>query len=127
MAAGLTDLAGLHIVLVEDDENARIVLRDLLEYFGAAVTATASARDALGKLRRVRPDVVLADVRLGDHNAGWLLKEARRHRCGVPFVAVTAYDYDERALRAQGFAAMLRKPLDHGTLLHAVRAAAQAS
>jgi CheY-like chemotaxis protein len=117
-------LAGLHIVVVEDDARAREILGELLKYFGANVTLAGSARDGLATLREIEPDVVVADMRLGDHTASWLLREARKRSCRAPFVAVTAYDFEERTVRAQGFSALLRKPLRGEPLLEAVTTAA---
>jgi CheY-like chemotaxis protein len=125
MGADLEMLAGLHIVVVEDDANARVILGDLFSYFGANVTLATSARDGLSTLRQVDPDVVVADMRLGAHTATWLIREARKISCKAPFVAVTAYDFEERTLRAQGFTALLRKPLRRDDLLEAVTAAAR--
>ena len=113
-------LSGLHILVVEDDRSARTILRDLFEYCGAYVTAAAGERPALAALGHWTPDVVVTDVRLSGHNAPWLLREARARSCNVPFVAVTGYDYDERALRSQGFRAVLRKPLSLNGLVTAV-------
>jgi ATP-binding cassette subfamily B protein len=118
-------LSELHILVVEDDDNARTILRDLFKYFGASVTVANSARDALRRLRQVNPDVVVADMRLGDRNASWLLRESRDIPCEAPFVAVTAYSFDERALRTQGFVALLKKPLDRDGLVDAVLTAAR--
>ena len=89
------------------------------------MTTAENARDALQKLRRIHPDVVMTDVRLRDRTALWLLREARKVRCLAPFVAITAYDYDERALRMEGFAALVRKPLDRERLIDAVLTAAK--
>jgi len=111
--------------VVEDDDNARAILRDLFKYLGASVTVAASARDGLSRLRRQTPDVVVADVRLPDHNAPWLLREARARSYDAPFVAVTGYEFEERTLRAQGFTALLRKPLDRDRLVDAVVTAAR--
>ena len=121
--ADLQALSGLHIMVVEDDPNARAILGDLFTYFGAHVTLANNARDGLSTLRQVDPDVVVADMRLGDHSGAWLLREARKMSCRAAFVAVTAYDFEERALRAQGFSALLKKPLHRDPLLDAVTAA----
>jgi len=126
MGAEPGDLAGLHILIVEDDRSARGILRDLFKYYGANVTVANSARHGLSRLRHLNPDVVVADVRLPDHNAPWLLREARSRDCDAPFVAVTGYDVDEGPLRAQGFQALLRKPLDADRLVTAVIAATRA-
>ena len=124
MGAEPGDLSGFHILVVEDDEKARAILGELFKYYGAHVTVAHSARDGLSKLRHLNPDVVVADVRLGDHNAPWLLRAARARSCDAPFVAVTGYDAEEQSLRAQGFADLLRKPLDGDRLVGAVVAAA---
>ena len=120
MGADLEALAGLHVMVVEDEPNARAILGDLFTYFGAHVTLATNARDGLQSLRQVDPDVVVADMRLGDHTGAWLLREARKISCKAAFVAVTAYDFEERALRAQGFTALLKKPLQREALLDAV-------
>ena len=123
MGAEPGDLAGLHILIVEDDRSARGILRDLFKYYGANVTVANSARHGLSRLRHLNPDVIVADVRLPDHHAPWLLREARTRFCDAPFVAVTGYDVEEASLRAQGFQALLRKPLDGDRLVAAVIAA----
>jgi CheY-like chemotaxis protein len=125
MGAALEALAGLHILVVEDDDGARVILSDLFRYFGAHVTAAKNAGEGLARLRRIVPDVVVVDMRLGDHLASWLLRKARKIPCEAPFVAVTAYDFDERIVLAQGFAALVRKPLHAHRLVETVMTAAR--
>ena len=124
MGADTEALSGLHIMVVEDEPNAREILGDLFTYFGANVTLANSAREGLATLRQIEPDVVVADMRLGDHTASWLIREARKMSCKAAFIAVTAYDFEERTVRAQGFAALLKKPLRRDPLLAAVTNAA---
>jgi ATP-binding cassette subfamily B protein len=123
MSADLEALSGLHILVVEDDDNGRAILQDLFRYFGAHVTTAYNARDGLLKLRQFDPDIVVADMRLGDHNGSWLLREARKIPCRAAFIAVTAYDFEERTLRAQGFSALLRKPLHRDALVTTILSA----
>src|SRR5713101_4287299 len=115
-------LSGLHILIVEDNADAREILSSLLGYFGAFVTGAASAAQAVGMLRAATPDVVVTDIQLGDHNATWLVREARKIPSRAPFIAVSALDRDERRLEAQGFDAYLRKPLDHRRLVDTILA-----
>ena len=124
MGADTEALAGLHVMVVEDEPNAREILGDLFTYFGANVTLATNATEGLATLRQIAPDVVVADMRLGDHTASWLLREARKISCKAAFVAVTAYDFEERTVRAQGFSALLKKPLRRERLLEAVTNAA---
>jgi ATP-binding cassette subfamily B protein len=113
-------LFGIHVLVVESNEDARQILRMLLSYFGAAVTTTGSAREALRTLRHISPDVVIADMKLGDHDAFWLMRGARKLASRAPFVAVSGQDFDERQLLQDGFEAFLRKPLDHDRLIDVV-------
>ncbi len=119
-------LAGLYVLVVEDNVDAREILRLVLTYFGAAVATAQSAREGLSALREVDPDVTIADIHLGDREAPWLLREARKVGCRAVFLAVSADDFDEARLREQGFAAYLRKPVDHERLVETVLGAAMA-
>lgn len=110
-------LTGIHILVAEDNEDAREILRTVLEYFGAVVTVVHNARAALRAMRAVVPDVVVADVRLGDRDAPWLVREARKLSVEAPFIAVSGLDYDDERIREHGFAAYLRKPVDHDRLI----------
>ena len=99
------------------------MLRLLLAYSGASVASAASAGAALEALHRLRPDVVLADIVLGGPEDGvWLLHQAHRRWPGLPFVAISGQDVDGAALLADGFAAYLRKPVRHESLVSALLA-----
>ena len=111
-------LTGVHVLVVDDDPDARQVFRTVLEYCGALVTAVGSAHEALSVLGRVTPDVLVADIVLRGRNGYWLLREVRklpRERGGmVPALACTGYgdDHPPARLAAGGFDRCLRKPLD---------------
>jgi len=115
-------LTGLHIVVAEDNEDSREILRTVLEYFGAFVTHAASAAAALRVLRGAAPDLIIADMRLGDHNATWLVREARKIPVKAPVIAISGLDFDEQRLQEHGFAAYLRKPVDHDRLVDTILA-----
>jgi CheY-like chemotaxis protein len=116
-------LAGVYALVVDDNVDARNIFQALLVYHGAFVVTSRSARDALRKLRQVKPDVVVCDVQLGDRDAMWLLGEARKRQATTPFIAVSGLDYDEPAMRASGFAAYLPKPVSHERLVQVILAA----
>jgi CheY-like chemotaxis protein len=115
-------LTGLHVLVVEDNVDARAILTAVLEYCGALVTQAATATDALRVLRQTTPDAVVADMHLPDHEASWLVREARRFLSHAPFVAVSAEDFDQEDLVQRGFAAFLVKPLDLPRLVDTVLA-----
>ena len=115
-------LSGLHVLVIEDDRDARDILSMVLQYFGGLVTAVKTANEGLQCLRNVIPDVVVADIQLPDHDAPWLVREARTRGFTVPFVAISAADFDLDTLGDQGFESYLRKPIDHAQLVDTVLA-----
>ena len=116
-------LHGLHVLVVEDDRDAREILKSVLAHFGALVTAARTAKEALTSLRQIRPDVVVTDMLLGTTDGVTLLHDARRDQsAGAPFIAVSGADFDMQRLEGVGFAAYLRKPLDHDRLVDAILA-----
>jgi len=119
-------LIGVHVLVVDDDADARDLLRTVLEYCGALVTVVASAQEALAVLERVTPDVLVTDIAMPMHDGYWLIDAIRAlpaQRGGaIPAVAVTAhgeYHGPDRTLGA-GFQAHLRKPLDPWELCRAL-------
>jgi CheY-like chemotaxis protein len=110
-------LAGLHVLVVDDDGDARAIYRILLEHAGALVTTAASARAALRVLRHVRPDVIVADLAMPKQNGNWLIRQLRalqsRKGGDIPALAVTAYDvtYGETESLRSGFQEYLVKPV----------------
>ena len=108
--------------MVEDNRDARAILRTLLTYYGALVTDAATATDALHALGQVVPDVVVTDVFLGETDALALIKGARRRGWVAPFIAVSAQDFDSQFLESAGFAAYVRKPIDHVRLVDTILA-----
>ena len=109
-------LAGIHVLLVEDEPDARELLEVVLEYADALVTAVGSAAAALETLKRVRPDVLLIDIVMPVQDGYSLLEQVRALAVGkdLPAVAVTGrtrIDDRTRALHI-GFQAYLTKPVD---------------
>ena len=118
------DIAGLAIVLVDDQPDALEMTRLLLEARGAHVRTAPSARHALQALRDSRPDVLIADIGMPGEDGYWLVEQVRADStlADLPAVALTAYARAEdraRALEA-GFQAHLTKPLDADALTSAV-------
>jgi PAS domain S-box-containing protein len=121
-----SDLSGVRVLAVDDDPEAREVVRRVLQSFGAEVDTAASADQALAMIESSVPDVLVCDISM-PHKDGYALIEAVRGlaRGGeVPAVALTAFARAEdraRALRA-GFQEHLSKPVDAAALAGAVAA-----
>ena len=116
-------LAGLRILTVDDDDNTRDMLQEALAQAGAEVLAAASARDALEKLQRFRPDVLVSDIGMPNEDGCDLLHQVRvlpRERGGAtPAIALTGYarDEDRAATRDAGYQAVTTKPVNLDELL----------
>jgi len=121
LAPGLTDdqiLSGLHVLVVDDDDDTLEAVRHLLEQVGARVSTAATAADAFQALGVEPPDVLLSDIGMPGEDGISLIRRIRGldpdQGGRVPAAALTAYTQPsdrERALGA-GFQAFLAKPVD---------------
>ena len=116
------DLSGIHVLVVEDDDDARMLVAKVLEGQGALVKAVSSGREALDILGRDKVDVLLSDIEMPGTDGYQLIRELRlrpsQQGGAVPAVALTAYARTEdrlRALRA-GFQLHLSKPVQPSEL-----------
>ncbi|MGH2398955.1 MAG: response regulator [bacterium] len=110
-----SDLSRLTILLVDDHEDSLQMMTEGLRFFGAAVFATRSAREALGHIVTVKFDVVITDLTMPEHGGHWLLQQTHAIPAGkgLPFIALSAHGADQtEAILAAGFAAHARKPID---------------
>ena len=107
-------LAGRHVLIVDDDEDTRELLRAAIELEGGRVAEASDAEHAIAVLQGTHFDVVVADFHLGDaeRNGPWLLQQARAAGSPVPFIAITGRKDLEAELLRTGFALVLIKPVD---------------
>src|SRR5207244_11868565 len=63
-SAATVDRTGVHVLIVEDDEDSRQLLATFLEYCGALVTMCHSTESALEDLAEYRPHVIVSDLSL---------------------------------------------------------------
>src|SRR5262244_3922308 len=107
------------ILLVEDKESLRRVLRLTLENVGYSVTEAADAREALMEIASAPHRVVLTDLRM-PHGSGLdVLKAARNADADVPVIVMTAFGSIDEAVQAMkdGAHDFLQKPVDSNHLL----------
>lgn len=126
--SGALPLAGVHVLVVDDHPDARLLISTILRKLGAIATEAGSAEDAMSLMERARPQVVLTDIAMPERNGFDLLAEirARSTYARVPVVAITAQveRQGEGAAIAAGFAGYLRKPIDPEVLAQVVADAA---
>jgi CheY-like chemotaxis protein/anti-sigma regulatory factor (Ser/Thr protein kinase) len=120
-------LDGLRVLVVDDEPDARELLRTVLGTAGATVTAAASVAEARAHLLSSRPDVLIADIAMPGEDGYALIRGIRQdeHASGqsrLPAVALSAYAREEDRARSlgAGFDVHLTKPLDYGALLQAI-------
>ncbi|HEY2431331.1 MAG TPA: ATP-binding protein [Vicinamibacterales bacterium] len=115
-------LARARILLVEDDEHVREVLRLTLQRAGASVDTAATAGEARREMQGGPPDVLISDIRMPKEDGYSLIRSLRRAGIVTPAIALTSYARQEDAdeARAAGFQIHLAKPIDEGRLLAAV-------
>jgi PAS domain S-box-containing protein len=113
---------GVHVLLVEDDADAREFFASVLDDSGARVVTASNAEEALGAFEREPPQVLVCDLGLPGEDGCTLLKRVRAlppERGGhVPAAAITAYAAAEDRLRAfaAGFQRHIAKPFDPSEL-----------
>jgi CheY-like chemotaxis protein len=104
------------IVLVEDQEDAREMMRALLELKGHRVIEAGDARHAIEAIRRELPDAAVVDIGLPDVNGYDVARTVRQSRgCeDILLIALTGYgsQADVRAAEEAGFDAHLTKPAE---------------
>lgn len=111
------DLAGLQVLYVDDDEDARAMLGRLLEDRRVRVTLAASATEALNQLRHITPDLIISDIGMPKQDGYAFMQQVvsefeghQRPRA----IALTAFGQaeDRRRALSSGYDAHLSKPIE---------------
>ena len=119
-------LIGTRVLVVEDEQDSRELLVQVLQERGATVEAAASAKDALRLLLSFKPNVLVSDIGMPETDGYELLRMIRRDAPSglrnIPAIALTAFvrpEDRERAARA-GFDRHIAKPTDPLAVVAAV-------
>lgn len=120
------ELNGLHVLIVDDEEDGRDLVKTVLEQCGAKVTEAASAAAGFKALQELQPDILISDLGMPEEDGYSLIQKIRQlppDKGGeIPAAALTAYARTEdrmRVLRA-GFQIYLPKPVEPTELLAVV-------
>jgi len=118
----LPRLEGVHVFVVDDEPDARELLRTVLEDQGAKVTSFRSAQDALDALKTTKPTVLVCDVgmpKMDGYQLIWTLRAQESRSERIPALALTAFARAEDRKRSlvAGYQAHLAKPFDVGELI----------
>jgi DNA-binding NtrC family response regulator len=121
-------MSSLPVLIVEDKDSLRTMLRHALEAHGHAVLEARDEPEAIRELRRTRPVVVLTDLKFPVGDGFGVLRAAKELDPDLPVVVMTAYGSIQDAVAAMREGAMdfLAKPVEPDHLLLMVeRAIAQ--
>jgi CheY-like chemotaxis protein len=118
-------MAGVQILVVEDNEMQSKLESFLLEEAGHIVQIAESAEDALGVLKTFHPDLILMDLQLPGKDGLALTRELRLDAslAATPIIALTAYTDESDLARAieSGCNGCIAKPIDTAVFARQVR------
>jgi PAS domain S-box-containing protein len=123
----LTDTAkplldGLFILVVDDEEDTRLLLTQMLTAYGATVKAAGSAAEALEVILQQQPDLLVSDIGMPEEDGYSLIRKIRAQKLGpqgkIPAVALTAFARAQDRLHtlAAGFQHHVSKPVEPAEL-----------
>jgi CheY-like chemotaxis protein len=111
-AEELPDLTGVQILIVDDDDNGRRMVKAALARCGANVETAGGVAAARTSLARRTPHIVITDIAMPDEDGFALLRHVRANEQTrrVPVFALTAFHHREDLQKE--FDVLLRKPID---------------
>ncbi|HET7403943.1 MAG TPA: ATP-binding protein, partial [Usitatibacter sp.] len=121
----VADLSGLHVLVVDDDDDGRELVRRLIAECGAEVQLASSGAEALESVATRRPAAIVSDIGMPEMDGYEMmrrLRETSSSTAPLPAIALTAFarpEDRERAL-ACGFAAHVAKPVEPAELIATV-------
>jgi PAS domain S-box-containing protein len=119
-------LRGLRVLVVDDDEDARTLVKAVLEACGSAVRTASSAAEGMSAIARETPDVLISDIGMPGEDGYDLIRRVRAlpsSRGGdIPAAALTAFARaeDRRRVLSAGYSTHIPKPVEPAELVAAV-------
>lgn len=117
-------LAHTRVLIVDDEDDSRELLRSILEACGAEVLHAASVAAALEALEASHVDAIVSDIGMPERDGYGFIREVRSlpRRAAIPAIALTGLTSREDQARAlgAGFDLHIGKPFDPTRLLEAV-------
>jgi PAS domain S-box-containing protein len=116
-------LAGIQILVVDDDDDTRDFHTFVLEQAGAMVTAVTSAKEALQVLAESESDMLLSDIGMPEMDGYMLMRQVRALQANqakqIPAIALTAYagEINQQQALESGFQKHLSKPVEPEELI----------
>ncbi|MCA9982330.1 MAG: response regulator, partial [Anaerolineales bacterium] len=117
-----------HILIIDDEDNLRYIMSNILELNNYVVTAVDNGRVALEKLQTNAYDLILCDINMPDMNGREFFDKLRseldmaHYRARVVFITGDVLQKETRTFLEQAQAPCLHKPFDIADLLQVVQA-----
>jgi CheY-like chemotaxis protein len=111
------------VLVLDDEADARALLKVIIEKCQAEVTTAASAAEAYKTLEWLRPDVIISDIGMPFQDGYSFMRNVRAREAGtqsrIPAVALTAHARVEDRLRAlsAGYQVHVAKPIEPAELV----------
>jgi signal transduction histidine kinase/ActR/RegA family two-component response regulator len=120
-----TKLRDIKVVAVDDNADARKLLKVILERSSAETVIVSSGQEALEAIRNLHPDVLLCDLAMPEMDGYEVLESVRRREPELGWLPVIAFtaaarDEDRAATRLAGFQAHLAKPIEPEALVRTI-------
>ena len=125
------ELAGLRVLVVDDEPDARDLIQTVLAQCGSSVETASSVAEALKKLASHRPEVLVSDIGMPGEDGYALIRAVRalapEQGGTVPAAALSAYARaeDRRKALDAGFMMHVAKPVEPAELIAVVAALAR--
>ncbi len=116
-------LRGMHVLVVDDERDARDLIKAILEDCECRVTVASGVDEAMAALGKAVPDLLVSDIGMPDHDGYDLIRRVRAlptERGGdLPAAALTAYvrAEDRRRMLSAGYSMHVSKPVDPAELV----------
>ena len=124
--AGQPSLAGLRVLIVDDEADVRQLVTLMLQRNGAEIMGAGSTHEAVQMMASWKPDVLVADIGMPMEDGYALIRRVRSHPSNegglTPALALTAYARPEDRVRilSSGYHMHLAKPVEPVELIAAV-------
>jgi CheY-like chemotaxis protein len=113
--AAYPSLEGVRVLIVDDQDDARMLVKTILGRCGAVVAAATSVAEAVSHLEQSEADIVVSDIAMPDADGFELIRHIRdKKKSSLPVVAMTAFGHaaDQEKILSAGFSGYLKKPVE---------------